>query len=684
MLGSVLPHVSRDASIVRSKCRSVTLLLCLQIALTIAILPNSTAETTAKEINWKPAKEILAAMKSTGMLPEYDTYAAKQGEFIRAICDGLEKEFELPGKLCNKTVRRIHDKPLSTVEECSAYSAPYEKLNPVPESLMTIIETYANLLDSPVTAEPFAPIVAATGEELIEQLFERLLKVKEMRDKAFASLSNQDFSYMSLHLSDPLFRFTEPAVSNITQQQITQEISSVRFIHKIDFAALYSSAKMFASIATSTNIELCKKLLPEMLGKEEICQFTKEDLTIIIGGTGSNKYGKLPTLLIELGGNDEYESALYPWLSMVIDIAGNDKYKGSAIASGLFGCGFVYDLAGNDTYSALRKSVGYGECGVGALVDFAGNDTYAVEEYGCGTGYFGMGMIVDFSGNDLYTATRNSIGCGMTMGIGAILDYSGKDEYLAAQQLDKAMDPDPRCIGAGVGWYIHGNKIGLPGGVGVVADYSGDDTYHGSGFSVAFGYQLGIGLIHDFSGNDTYREHFAGEKPVNKEKMIERGSTLSGLCYSLLRGIACLIDEKGSDKYICYKIHSMCNASGKSIAVLYDAHGNDLYDTISYTLAYSNNSSFSLFIDADGKDKYDAKNDAMAYGYNDPDAGSGRPVPQPASIAMFFDLGSATDTYSEFKPFDMTNYRPRDNKTSFMQTSGSKERGFTHCLFHDK
>ncbi|MGB2990247.1 MAG: hypothetical protein WBC98_09840, partial [Candidatus Zixiibacteriota bacterium] len=117
---------------------------------------------------------------------------------------------------------------------------------------------------------------------------------------------------------------------------------------------------------------------------------------IIIGGYGSSRYTGSPSIIIDLGGDDEYNISAQQdntgGSSVIIDLGGNDLYKAEgdfAYGSGFLGTGILVDLSGDDTYLTKNFSLGSGLFGVGVLVDEAGDDKYFGDTFGQGAGSFG-------------------------------------------------------------------------------------------------------------------------------------------------------------------------------------------------------------------------------------------------------------------------------------------------------
>jgi len=111
---------------------------------------------------------------------------------------------------------------------------------------------------------------------------------------------------------------------------------------------------------------------------------------VVVGDTCSNTYTGNFALIIDLGGNDEYQCETPDMISVIIDKSGDDTYTGKdfALASGVWGISILIDAEGNDTYTAGNYSLGCGVFGIGILIDEAGDDTYVGDIFTQGSGGF--------------------------------------------------------------------------------------------------------------------------------------------------------------------------------------------------------------------------------------------------------------------------------------------------------
>lgn len=149
----------------------------------------------------------------------------------------------------------------------------------------------------------------------------------------------------------------------------------------------------------------------------------------------------------------------------LIDLGGNDKYEGAIWVMGVgywSGVGFLTDIGGDDTYKSYyysQSSVAH--YGVGLLADIGGNDHHELTSYYGGAGFAltydrGTTVFINDGGNDTYYSHKASGGSSWSaydekgvqnqdMNYAIFIDTEGKDEYT---------DKDYRSYGYGRGGYF--------------------------------------------------------------------------------------------------------------------------------------------------------------------------------------------------------------------------------------
>ncbi|MGA1871607.1 MAG: HEAT repeat domain-containing protein [bacterium] len=222
------------------------------------------------------------------------------------------------------------------------------------------------------------------------------------------------------------------------------------------------------------------------------------------------------------------------------------------------------------------------------IIDCGGNDLY---RGGVASGVNGKcSIVLDLEGNDSYLGERYTQACGF-WGIGVLFDLKGDDLYRA----------DSCSQGAGLF------------GIGLLLDGEGSDVYVGERFVQASS-AWGLGGLIDLSGEDLYQ------------------CQKSGQAYSGVRGVSCLCDLKGNDKYLsgmkapdprepdmnksCSQgfAMGMRSMAAGGFALLADKSGNDLYQCQYFGQGASYWMGVGVLYDEEGKDTYIARRYAQGSG----------------------------------------------------------------------
>jgi hypothetical protein len=330
-----------------------------------------------------------------------------------------------------------------------------------------------------------------------------------------------------------------------------------------------------------------------------------------VAGAGDDRHSGEYLLLVDPGGNDNYENVAAPLgpgsVSIIIDLAGNDSVRWDRSAgpgSGLLGLGIWVDLAGDDHYAGGSLGLGAGMFGAGLLWDVAGNDIYDAHALSQGVGQYGIGILFDDSGNDQYRSVINSQGYGGSGGIGVLVDRAGNDDYscggvipdMVQKRIDRHRSVHYLSLCQGYGF---GLRPDISGGVGLLLDHEGNDNYKADLFGQGAAYWYGLGLLVEGAGDDQYEafEHVQGE-----------GLHLSA---------GLLSDWGGNDHYSGYE-HAQGVGKDRGAGVLFDAAGNDVYQAFRESQGAGLTSyGVGILVDAHGDDQYKAKIDSQGY--------SGRP-----------------------------------------------------------
>lgn len=266
-----------------------------------------------------------------------------------------------------------------------------------------------------------------------------------------------------------------------------------------------------------------------------------------------NNYSQNYNLLIDRGGNDEYNNnaggAGITNSAALIDLQGTDKYFGRNGGANAAGAGFLFDNGnGDDNYTAggdRTNRLGFGtnggatQFGQAFLVDAGGSDEYFAGSNGTNGGgrFVGRGLLVDAgTQNDTYDAHDDAVNGGARFqGAGILIDAGGQggDVYRTTKSAPYRIGADP---GGGT---QGGNGGGTNGGVGFLLDAGTqrDEYKTGSNATNGGGRFLGVGFLLDTGGDDDYLAE-SGDTTIDG---VNGGGWTAG--------IGTLLDLGGSDEY---------------------------------------------------------------------------------------------------------------------------------------
>ncbi|MEO0079621.1 MAG: hypothetical protein ABIK44_02975 [candidate division WOR-3 bacterium] len=342
---------------------------------------------------------------------------------------------------------------------------------------------------------------------------------------------------------------------------------------------------------------------------------------VIVGSGEENIYKRDASLLIELGGNDQYQNRAagaigilsHPF-SVVIDLGGDDTYFADRLFSqgaALFGAGVLIDCAGDDVYRSNHYCQGAAIFGTGLLWDCSGRDIYEAGFYGQGAGHYGVGLLLDNEGNDSYRSFCYCQGFASTWGYGLLAEMAGNDIYYAGgRYLHEPLLPrEYRSFSQG---FAIGQRPDAAGGIGFLCDRSGNDFYDSEVFAQGTSYWYSLGMLWDGSGFDHYS--------------AQQYSQGAGIHLS----VGVLIDEEGNDSYFSRLGPSQGEGHDLSVGVLIDRKGDDgYYASGGQGIGLTN--SVGLFLDCDGNDWFMASESLICQGSSNWARGFG-------GIGIFLDL----------------------------------------------
>jgi hypothetical protein len=459
--------------------------------------------------------------------------------------------------------------------------------------------------------------------------------------KAFAGLTDEEITFIKdnfpiILLEDVNDEFKSPeeldSMGNYEEELAKKMIP---YLSKIDINKIVEAGQELA-FATQICLPLLRdysKTAPHLESLVKNKKDKENDLIlrlqtsageIIIGGFGSSRYSGHPSIIIDLGGDDEYNISLSSkkgvGSSIIIDLQGNDIYRSEgdfAYGSGFLGTGILVDLSGDDTYLTKSFSLGSGLFGVGMLVDEGGNDKYFGDTFTMGAGSFGMGCLIDMAGSDQYSGALYAQGFGFVSGMGALIDSSGNDSYFAGGRYKDILRYKDHYISLSQG-FAYGLRPIMSGGIGILFDLSGNDVYTSDIFGQGSSYWWSLGTLMDEEGNDKY---------VSFQYAQGAGTHMT---------LGILEDKSGDDVYISHGVSQGCGHD-LAMGMLWDKSGSDNYITYDLSQGAGSANGIGILLDESGDDGYYVGRNNNTQGFGDPRRDYG-------SIGILLDL-SGKDRY---------------------------------------
>jgi HEAT repeat protein len=487
----------------------------------------------------------------------------------------------------------------------------------------------------PTSLDPFEPMLSAfaLAEGYRTQAFSALTPAEQQALVLAAPLWFKDEESSGSDTLKGMLQRAFGAAADTTQKVDADSVLTL--LSKVNRDALAAATYAFAR-GLATTVESWKTAKPPFSvttvnGVDGLVIATRETAygTFVLGGSGPNVYNGDFALIIDLGGDDRYNSragaavnGLSRTVSAVIDLGGNDLYlspKAANFACGVLGLGAVVDVSGDDVYRSGAFSQAAAFCGAALLFDGGGDDLYRAGLFAQGAAVCGVALLVDGGGRDVYDLTEYGQGFASTFAAAALVDNGGNDVYRAG-----GFDPhtplrpeDYRSFAQG---FAVGSRPRGGGGLALLYDRAGNDSYIGEIYAQGVGYWYSLGALVDEAGNDVY----------------------SAVQYSQGAGIhlaaGVLEDCTGDDRYTSRFGPGQGGAHDLSVAFLYDHAGDDQY-TISGGQGMAITNSGALFFDAAGNDAYYTSENGLGQGGVREARGFG-------NLAVFAD-GEGRDTYAD-------------------------------------
>ncbi len=474
--------------------------------------------------------------------------------------------------------------------------------------------------------------------EFVGIVSQNLSSIKKEINDSYKTINEYRRNRLLYELTDRLSN-EEDSTDDYFKGAITRE-----FNIKVDTTIPFNTDTLMNWYFSTNREELQKAGLNilELLGwiKENIGTVKLSDTTVVfntnvgkiaIGGKGDDIYKGNYTLIIDVGGNDQYYtrgtiSNITGPITLIVDLSGNDYYSGTEFVGtggAILGISVIDDENGNDYYRSGNISLGAAMFGLGILMDEKGDDTYEGGILSEGAGYLGTGILYDSSGDDRYAVQLYGEGFAGIGSYGLLFDGCGNDIYYAGGRYRHTpLLPDAyQSLSQG---FSIGERPDYGGGVGFLCDMSGNDFYNAEVYAQGTSYWFSAGFLYDGLGNDIYNAN---------EYAQGAGIHLSyGFLY----------DRAGQDHYFSRHGPSQGEGHDFAVGIMVDSSGNDWY-SVSGGLGIGLNNSFGLFIDGEGNDVYKTteKNNKKPFGMGDINWGRGF-----AGAGIFLDL-AGNDNYIE-------------------------------------
>lgn len=519
------------------------------------------------------------------------------------------------------------DVPFKTPAIDDALSQPFS-----PEMVFTARDVLPALFrrsSATCQRESACPVASREGSA-VEALLARMKAIDASLARAFAELP-PDVDTAALQDALPALLERTSTGTDLSDHPLGTTLLAAA--QAIDRRALHQTAAILRNLVSPAQLEALRAALiqrspiptPEALHKHVSGPLLAARQTpigwLIIGGADDNVYRGPAALIIDLGGNDQYEVPAPARTHAVIDLAGDDYYRADepgGLAGGILGASLVVDVAGDDHYRAQLVGQGAAVLGIGVLVDHEGHDRYRAGTLAQGAALFGIGMLNDRFGDDDYDAAKYAQGFGGPGGSGVLRDSAGNDFYHAGGVYPSSygIEGHYQAFSQGVGM---GSRGSAAGGVGVLEDLAGDDVYRAGNFTQGVGYYLGVGLLTDATGADRYRggrysqgagAHLGAgmlHEGAGNDSYTGRTAANQGAAWDLAVGK--LLDCGGDDDHYAADL-SLGAAAQHAVGSLFDAEGVDTYVTGAHALGVSGKrdygdgrdgaSNLGVFLDAGG------------------------------------------------------------------------------------
>lgn len=413
---------------------------------------------------------------------------------------------------------------------------------------------------------------------------------------------------------DPSFEPDFAKRPQLSQRQL------LALVQKVDLPAIRHAARKLAT-GVEAQLETLKKNAGAVTTQMD---FTVHGVVVELTGPGQVAHVTRDTnLCIAFGGDNTYAGrygAGVGYASVLIDLGQRDITQGpdANFGAGILGIGLAYFAGEGDCQFGAGPgggvsgngslSYGVGLCGVGGLSRHGGDDRYHAGTLAEGAAAFGIGILLDSDGDDEFTASTGAQGFARTGGVGWLIKQAGVGDFRTDS-------------GQGLGAGVKTADGMVPGGAGLLTDLVGQATLIGGTRCQACAVTGGLGSAYLGVGRHTLSA--TDEAQANAQQTAA----------------AYLFDLGGDDSFDLHGGLGHATAVDRSVALLLNRSGNDLYSSMDAHPGTAIDGSLAIFLDDAGNDRY--QNDVSV----------GFEARGPASIGVFADLGGS-DGYGSAESFE--------------------------------
>ncbi|MDP3024038.1 MAG: hypothetical protein Q8O10_00710 [candidate division Zixibacteria bacterium] len=198
--------------------------------------------------------------------------------------------------------------------------------------------------------------------EAVSYIYLGLLKADSSWHEAFKELSFKELDSLKNYFPFIILEDEKDEFKSVEELDKQQKYEEALTKGLIPLAEKFKLEKAYPeNVLLCSAVEKAEESLQEYLSSSPKIKTDKNDILlsletsqggILIGGFGSSVYKGSPGIIIDLGGDDQYNLTSSNHSTVVLDLGGNDTYKAEGnytLGSGFFETGILIDKSGDDT-----------------------------------------------------------------------------------------------------------------------------------------------------------------------------------------------------------------------------------------------------------------------------------------------------------------------------------------------